>query len=194
MIDIDFTSGFQAIQNKGVHYRFAFADLSRYDADEIETAAAKIIGEFTEIDISGMHTTFIRDGSNGEIYAVAFISSDPRSFHAEIKFPEGREHFLRQFPDWVVIESEDAYKYELNFIDMVHGWLPDHRGMIKKCFESQPRAKSKNTIIKKWEHGNNVLTFSGATDEFRLAVVHGAMRSEICIFYANEIFKNPAEQ
>ena len=54
MIDIDFKSGFQVIQNKGVHYRFSFADLTTDHVDEIEAAAAKIIREFTETDISGM--------------------------------------------------------------------------------------------------------------------------------------------
>lgn len=192
MIDIDFKSGFQVIQNKGVHYRFSFADLTTDHVDEIEAAAAKIIREFTETDISGMHTTFIRDGSNGEIYAVAFISSDQKSFHQEIKFPEGREHFLRQFADWVVIESDDAEKFKLNFTDMIGGWLPQHWFFITKCLEHPTRPKSKSAKIRKWSHGNHFLSYYPEKNMFVLDVMHGAFEmSTVCKFHPNEIFTQP---
>lgn len=199
MIEIDFTSGFQAIQNKGVHYRFAFADLTKQGADEIETAAAKIIREFTETDISGMHTTFIRDGSNGEIYAVAFISSDQNSFHSEIKFPEGKEHFLRQFPDWVVIEPEDADKFKLDFMDNIFGWLPQYWAVITECFKNPKRPKSKKSVSAVWSFRNHVLKFHRESDIFTLFNVitdsaSGTNLIPVCMFTQNEIFKNPAEQ
>lgn len=199
MVKIDFISGFQAIQNKGVHYRFAFANLKNENAPQIQLAAANIIRKFTETDVSGMHTTFLRDGSNGDIYAVAFISSDPISFYTEIKFPEGKEHFLRQFKDWVLIEPEDAEQFKLNFTDNIGGWLPQHWAVITECFKNPQRPKSKKSVPVVWSYRNHVLKFHRESGIFTLFhVIPGATDGmnliSCCRFTQNEIFKNPAEQ
>ena len=191
MIQIDFTSGFQAIQNKGVHYRFAFADLLTEYSSKIQLAAANIIREYTETDPGGYSATFIRDGLNGDIYAV-LMDSKSIDIPENLQFPEGKEHFLRQFPDWVLIESDDAEKFKLNFTDMIGGWLPQHWFFITKCLEHPTRPKSKSAKIRKWSHGNHFLSYYPEKNMFVLDVMHGAYEmSTVCKFHPNEIFTQP---
>lgn len=192
MIDIDFTSGFQAIQNKGIHYRFAFANLRTEGATQIQLAAAAIIKNFTETDPGGYSATFIRDGLNGDIYAILQNVDEPYKQTAIVEFPEGKEHFLRQFPDWVLIESDDAEKFKLNFTDMIGGWLPQHWFFITKCLEHPTRPKSKSAKIRKWSHGNHFLSYYPEKNMFVLDVMHGAFEmSTVCKFHPNEIFTQP---
>lgn len=199
MIDIDFTSGFQAIQNKGVHYRFAFANLKNENAPQIQLAAANIIRKFTETDPGGYSATFIRDGLSGEIYAVLQQIDAPYNQTRIIEFPEGKEHFLRQFPDWVVIEQEDADKFNLNFTDNIGGWLPQNWAVITECFKNPQRPKSKKSVPVVWSFRNHVLKFHRESGIFTLFnVIPGATDGmnliACCRFTQNEIFKNPAEQ
>ena len=191
MIQIDFKSGFQAIQNKGVHYRFAFADLTTEDTPQIQLAAAGIIREFTETDPGEHCATFIRDGSTGDVYAVLM---EGRAIHIQknLKFPEGKEHFLRQFVDWVFIEPDDVIKFKLKFIDSVDGWLPQHWYWITKCLEHPTRPKSKNAIAYKWASRNRVLTFDKKTGLFKLELMLASFEMHpVCAFYPNEIFPQP---
>lgn len=191
-IKIDFQNGFQAIQTKGVHYHFSFASLQHPDHSELMDAAAGIIREFTETDISDCTTTFIRDSQTGDIYAVAIPFKAIR-IQQMIQFPEGKEHFLHQFADWVLMEQPEAQQFNLQFTDMIDGWLPDHWRMIQKCLESPTRGKSKHTTIKKWEHGNHVLTFCNETGVFTFSVVSGSMLFPVCKFYPNEKFTEPEQ-
>jgi hypothetical protein len=193
MIKIDFTSGFQAIQTAGVQYRFAFAFLKDEHAAKIQLAAANIISEFTDTNPEGMHTTFIRDGGTGEIYALAQRFDSPYNQPALVTFPEGKEYFLRQFPDWVIVEREDAEKYNLQFIDNIGGWLPQYWGIITKCFKNPLRQKTKKSIPFVWAFDNYILKFNWKSGIFTLSkMIHGEPELvSVCRFTENEIFKNP---
>lgn len=177
MLEIDFKSG--DIYDNPCTGEGSFT-LFRPGKPAEELKIKKVFQKHTETDVEECSFGFVREHSTGEIYAVAFDSP--------VKGNDSNQRFMQQFTDWVVLEQDDVDAFGFNFVDMIHGFLPDWWKTIMMCKTSGRSMKHKNSkeFISSWQ--NFKLKFSnqkGGT--YLLTRYVDNIPSPVCIFSPNEV-------